>query len=461
MWQVPLSMYCPNILLYVVDCLRADRLGCYGYSKSITPNLDNLASEALLFEKAYAQATWTYPSGASILSALYPSSLGIQRIQDPMPANMPWLPEVFQEHNYTTACFSANLLISEFFGFQRGFDLFVDQFSNSTLSRHRLPVVIQSEHRRILEEYADLSDLVVVTSDDLHRAFTEFVRHRFNSPFFAVIWSMDTHDPYFDRAQLNSGVPAPLYYQPDIVSNKDPERQAEFIDLYDLMVAYNDLTLGDLLRSLQTLNQYDETMIIVLSDHGEAFGEHGIMTHSGPPYGVQTHVPLLIKFPQSVHGGERCSHLVQLTDILPTLLEYLDLEHAAQEPSQGCSLLHSSSQEAIAWSEGAGKVSVRANRWRYMQRRISQADESRPHRRSVVESIRLLRSMRLYDLRHDPEENRNILLKHPGQCIRLAQTIQSTWQQSQKIREQMVFAQDEPDLDRTVEDRLRALGYLS
>jgi arylsulfatase A-like enzyme len=107
----------PNVLIYVMDSLRLDRLGCYGYQKAHTPNLDALAKEAVLFENAYAQATWTRPSAVSILSSLYPSAAGIRSIHDVIPSEIPWLPTVFQRVGYKAACFSANPVISNPMGF--------------------------------------------------------------------------------------------------------------------------------------------------------------------------------------------------------------------------------------------------------------------------------------------------------------------------------------------------------
>jgi arylsulfatase A-like enzyme len=448
-----------NVILYIMDCLRADRLGCYGNPKSNTPNLDKFSTEAVLFENAHAQATWTYPSGASIFSGMYPSSLGVQLLDNPLPTNMPWWPELFQNNDYITACFSANVLISETFGFRRGFDIFVDQLSDPNLSRYRLPVVMLPQYKEIAERYVDLSDLVVVTSDDLHRAFTKFVKRRFNQPFFAVIWAMDTHDPYFDRTDLGSGVPNPLYYQPDIVQMQDPKKLAELSALYDRMVQYNDRTFGELLRMLNKLGLYEETIIIVTGDHGEAFGEHGIMTHSGRPYEVQTHVPLLIKFPHSKLGGARHTDIVQVIDVFPTLLNYLQLKEEDRGYVQGTPLLNGNkSRHAMAWSEGRGYLSLRAERWRYIRpQHIYPRGKYRGRLRRIV---RYLSHAALFDLIHDPAETRDVSVRYLPWHAWLAGKAQTMWRKNQKIRQNMVFASQAIEPSDLVEDRLRALGYI-
>jgi len=442
-----------------MDCLRADRVGCYGYSKNITPNLDRFAKDAILFENVHAQSTWTYPSGASIFSGMYPSSLGIQSINDPLPTNIPWLPKVFQKNGYTTACFSANVLISETFGFRRGFDVFVDQISNPNLSRYSLPIVILSQHREVLERYVNLSDLVVVTSDDLHRAFLKFAKHHPNKPFFALIWVVDTHDPYFDRADLDSGIPDPLYYQPDIVQVKDPQKLVELSEIYDRMLQYNDRTFGELLRMLKRIGLYDETIIIVTGDHGEAFGEHSIMTHAGRPYEVQTRVPLLIKLPHSKLGGSWRGEVVELIDIFPTLQDYLHLEGEYGERLQGKTLVNSRSDNSnIALSEGAGYLSLRTSRWRYM--RSNCINVKNRYWGSVVKTVRHLTDAALFDLVRDPEERRNVSLQYFPWHAWLGGKAEVVWRNNQQIWRNMVFEIPAAEPDDLVKDRLKALGYI-
>ena len=448
-----------NVLLYIMDCLRADRVGCCGYSKNITPNLDRFAKDAILFGNAHAQSTWTYPSGASILSGIYPSSLGIQSIRDPIPRNIPWLPKEFQNNGYVTACFSANVLISETFGFRRGFDVFVDQISSSNLSRYSLPIVILSQHREVLERYVSLSDLVVVTSDDLHRAFGTFAEQRLNEQIFAVIWSVDTHDPYFDRSHLGVCIPDPLYYQPDIVRMWEPEKLAELSGIYDRMLQYNDRTFGELIYILKRIGLYDETIIIVTGDHGEAFGEHGIMTHAGRPFEVQTHVPLLIKLPHSKLGGSRRAEVVELIDVFPTLRDYLHLEEEYGEYLQGKSLVSSrSGNSSIALSEGAGYLSLRTNRLRYI--RPQHIDIRRRYRWPLIWSFRHLTQTALYDLVRDPDEKRNISRQYFPWHMWLARKAHSMCRRNQQIRKNMVFDSPVTEVGELVKGRLKAMGYI-
>jgi arylsulfatase A-like enzyme len=451
----------PNVILYVMDSLRGDRLGCYGYPKSTTPNIDLFARDAVVFERAYAQATWTYPSAASMLSGLYPSSLGIHSIRDPLPFNIPWLPEVFRNHGYATACFSANVLLSQAFGFQRGFDVLVDQFSDPDLPRYRLPVALEARHKKALQRYVDVSDLVLVTSDDLHRAFASFAERSTNVPFLSVIWSMDTHHPYFDREDLVSGSPDPIYHQRDIMQMQDPSKQSELSELYDRMVWFNDRTFGELLRVLNRLDLYDEAMIIALGDHGEAFGEHGIMTHSGRPYRSQTHVPLLVKLPRSVLAGTRRGEISQLIDVLPTLQTFFKFDDTLDVEPQGKPLLNGGvSNRATAWSEGEGQLSLHTKRWCYM--RPQYVDASGSGGRTLRTAIRDVTRGALFDLIHDPDETTDVSrhLRHSLSYVRLARQTRTIWHRNQRLRRAMVFDSPHVEPDAEVEDRLRALGYI-
>jgi arylsulfatase A-like enzyme len=451
----------PNVILYVMDSLRGDRLGCYGYPKSTTPNIDLFARDAVVFERAYAQATWTYPSAASMLSGLYPSSLGIHSIRDPLPFNIPWLPEVFRNHGYATACFSANVLLSQAFGFQRGFDVLVDQFSDPDLPRYRLPVALEARHKKALQRYVDVSDLVLVTSDDLHRAFASFAERSTNVPFLSVIWSMDTHHPYFDREDLVSGSPDPIYHQRDIMQMQDPSKQSELSELYDRMVWFNDRTFGELLRVLNRLDLYDEAMIIALGDHGEAFGEHGILTHSGRPYRSQTHVPLLVKLPRTMLAGSRRGEISQLIDVLPTLQTFFKFDDTFDVEPQGTPLLNGgNSHGATAWSEGEGQLSLRTKRWCFM--RPQYVDTSGFRGRPLRTVVRDITRGALFDLIRDPEETTDLSrhLRHSLSYVRLARQTRTIWQRNRQLLRNMVFDSPELKPSAEVEDRLRALGYI-
>ena len=444
----------PNVLIYVLDCLRADRLGCFGAARASTPTIDRLSKAAVVVTNAHAQATWTYPSCASIFSGMFPSALGVHTIDDLLPSNIPWLPDVFRSNGFRTSCFSANPIVSAAFGFDRGFDVFTDQFSDSTLSRHRLPFVIQSKAKQKLGRYIDTSDLAVVTSDDLHRAFRSFVDSDDSRPFFSVVWSMDTHDPYFDRDQLADGIPDPLYYQADIAETTDPARRAEYSSLYDRMLSYNDRTLGSLLDHLAARALFDNTVIIVMGDHGESFGEHGAMTHAGRPFDTQTHVPILMKMPCSESSGSTIREPAQLVDIFSTMVRMLSLAHEGGELLQGCPFqIDRPHGNGTAWSEGAGAVSIRSNRWRLMQSR----NAARERRFSFL-SNRNRGS--LHDLLRGSEENRIATARYLPAYLWLSRKMRSIMRHCERVQRTLTPAPRSTCDTETVEDRLRALGYV-
>jgi arylsulfatase A-like enzyme len=451
----------PNIILYVMDCLRADRLGCYGHGDAMTPNVDRLAKEGVLYRNAFAQATWTYPSAASILSGMYPSALGIDGSLVGLPVNAPWLPEELQRIGYTTICCSANPWVSAEFGFARGFDIFVDQFCEPQLAGYRLPALSPQETRPVLERYVDVSELVVVASEDLHAAFVDRMDKEPSTPFFALIWSMDTHYPYFDRHQLGSGTPSPVYYDSDIADAGEAALRGELSRLYDQMVSYNDGTLGELVRRLSRLGRYDDTLIILMADHGEALGEHQLTTHSGPPFQPLAHVPLVLKFPDSCLANSRRMGLVQLIDVAPTLYAYLGLRGLGGEMLQGRDLLGADNgRRGLAYSEGAGAISLRTRELCYMRGGPLEGGRQRSGR--LWGRISSLTHAAMYDRRHDPDEMVDLSRRLGCLPWYLALTVWSLMiaQTNKTISKRMQFDWSSTSRQSVVEDRLRALGYI-
>ncbi len=292
----------PNLVIYLVDTLRADRLGCYGYDRPTSPNLDRFADEATLFEAAIAQAPWTRPSVASILTGLGPLAHGVRTVEDRLPAKAETLAERLKGAGYRTAAFSTNWNVSTVTGFEQGFDdfLFFPQEPGSG-----------SVNRRVLA-WLDTK--------------------RGEQPFFLYIHTLDPHAPYEPpadlREQLAPGLRPKAGTLEDLrrLYSSKGKRRARMIDevslLYDAEVAANDRSFGALLDALRERGLYDETLIVFVADHGEELGEHGGLGHAHSLYSDQLDIPLVIKLPSqaSQTAGRRVSRLAQQVDLVPTLL---------------------------------------------------------------------------------------------------------------------------------------------
>ena len=266
----------PNVILYVVDTLRADRLGARGARPSRTPALDNLSRRGLVVERAYATAPWTKPSVASLLTSLHPPThgLGSRYYSDPLPDGVPTLAGVLAGAGYVTAQFSANAFAGTLSSLDRGFD------------RSLMPAALApaaADGRSITA--ADLNDRVLPWLD-AHRG----------DRFFLYVQSIDAHPPF-------------------TVAGPTPR------DAYDASVAFNDREIGRLYDRLEALDLAADTLFIVTSDHGEAFGEHDRSGHGQSVYDEETRVPLVLIWPARLQPGV-LPDPVSLVDVMPTVLDH-------------------------------------------------------------------------------------------------------------------------------------------
>lgn len=302
----------PNVVIYLVDTLRADRLGCYGYPKPTSPHLDRFADGATLFETAIAQAPWTRPSVASILSGLGPLSHGVRTLEDRLPDAAETLAERLRAAGYRTAAFSTNAHIDKDTGFAQGFDDF---------------------YFHPQEDSASVSQRVVSWLD----------ARRGTEPFFLYIHTLDPHSPYTPPPDLRRKF-APgarpeagsLEHVKRIYSVRGKRRAAhieEVSPLYDAEIAANDRAFGALLSALKERKLFEESLIVFVADHGEALGERGLFGHAQSLYSEELDVPLVVKLPRQTRG-ERVSHLAQHVDLLPTLLTAAGLSPPAGLPGR-------------------------------------------------------------------------------------------------------------------------------
>ncbi len=295
----------PNIILIVIDTLRADHVGCYGYQRNTTPNIDQLAKEGALFRKAISAAPWTLPSIASFLTSQYPCVLGIGDRPTMIDSRFLSLPEVLKQHDYTTHGIVSHVLVSARLGFGRGFDGYDEK---SSLDRRG------------------------VTSPAVTQKAISFLQHKHKQSFFLFLHYFDPHYNYILHPQYNY---YPSYY--GILKSNHPIRDIwrrrhslskddiKYLALlYDSEIAFTDQLIGALMDELKKRDLYDNSVIIITSDHGEEFMERGWIGHCTTLYQELIRVPLIIKFPDT--GARTVNTPVGLIDIMPTLLAYLGLK---------------------------------------------------------------------------------------------------------------------------------------
>jgi arylsulfatase A-like enzyme/Tfp pilus assembly protein PilF len=272
----------PNVVLITLDTTRADRMGFLGSDRGLTPSLDALARGATIFSRAYAQVPLTTPSHATIFTGTYPQFNHVNYMGDPLGKEVPTLPEIFQKNGYQTAAFVGALVLDPTKlapGFDRGFDHYDAGF-------HRRRPGEDTYHS--LERRGE---------DVLSRALAWLNQHP-AGPFFLWVHLYDPHDPY---------------------TAPEPYRTQHKSEPYDGEIAYTDSIVGKLLSELRTRDLFDGSLIAIMADHGEAFGEHGEQHHGIFLYDETIHVPLLFKLPRQT-AGTKVDARVGLVDVAPTLL---------------------------------------------------------------------------------------------------------------------------------------------
>ena len=317
------------VLLVVIDTLRSDHLGAYGYGRPTSPHLDALALEGVLFEEAYAQSTWTKPSTASILTGQYPAVHGVMQVFSTLPTSVRTMAEVLHRGGYGTSAVVANGFVSNRdSGFRRGFDRFED-----------------CEDLKDGFAYARAEKVV----DRAIQFLTESLAANPEQPFFLYVHVVDPHlpydppEPWRERFVREYGGRVSGYFgsdaEPGAPEELGPDDLAHLKDLYDAEIAYTDHQLQRLFDDLKARGLWEETLVLVVADHGEEFLDHGGLKHGPTMYQELVHVPLIVKPP---HGrgfpqGQRSPRTAMQVDLLPTVLDVIGHESGLEFP--GVSLL--------------------------------------------------------------------------------------------------------------------------
>jgi len=306
----------PDVVLIVVDTLRASHLGSYGYDRPTSPFLDSFAKRSLRFERAIAAAPWTSPSVASILSSLYPPAHGIARGEPDgseatalvLDDEIVTLAELLRENGYQTLGVVANRWISSELGYGQGFDEFV-----------LAPKPPASVHRGYAPA-GEVNELVYGLLRDRNK----------ERPVFLYVQFMDPHKPYDPPAEyldLFRGTPPGHAFAEN--------RYRLLIDAYDGEIRYLDGEIERLFAFLDREGLYEDSVVVVTADHGEQIYEYGQHNHGYSVHNVEVHVPLMVRVPGTPLGTSDA--LVSTVDILPTILDALSIE--VRHPIQGVSLL--------------------------------------------------------------------------------------------------------------------------
>jgi choline-sulfatase len=396
-----------NIILITLDTTRADRMGFLGAKRGLTPNLDSLAQQSAIFSRAYSQVPLTTPSHATILTGTYPQFSHVNDLGSPLGRDLPYLPDILRQHGYRTAAFVGSQVLDPKSaaapGFDRGFDTYDAPFHIRGAGEDRY----HSVERRGME----VADSALA-----------WLNQNPQGPFFLWLHFYDPHDPYDPPPPFKAQYP------------QSP---------YDGEIAYMDSAIGKVLAALRKSGLYDQSLIVVVADHGEAFGEHGEWSHGLFLYDETIHVPLLIKLPASPH--RQIDSRVGLVDIAPTLLQEVGI--ALPAAMQGQSLLDLMKS----------KTDV-ADRSEY-------AETDYPYRAFGWSSLRAWRAGKylyvdapqreLYNQSTDPEAVHNLASSSPSVTETMAAQLDEFHQKTSRA------GQAEVALTPRQAEQLQALGYVS
>lgn len=445
-----------RIILITVDTLRADALSLYGGSTE-TPQLDLLAEEGWVYQNAISPAPWTLPAMASILTGLSPAVHQVVTEETQLSERLPTLAEQFSEAGYLTAAIVSNPYLAAHSNFTQGFE---EYYYLSPEESWLTPV---STLGSMLLEWASYYEIPYLASEksfstaEVTDFAQQWIEQNQEQDFFLWLHYFDPHTPYSppedflaerqppegmtmefdDQYQVNSGL-----------LTLDAEQREWVRELYDAEVRYVDQNLGRLFNRLRRLNLYDETLIVVTSDHGEEFWEHGRTYHAHTLYNELLQVPLIIKPPLST-GREPASiaSLVTTQSIFSTLQEICDLSRpterfvtpalplASSEPSRervvySSALLFSDVQEAVITDD-----------YKYIRSRITEREE-------------------LYDLKQDPEEQHSLGASYSEKKWELSESLEQVRVRSENIRASMGLTGQKGKPSPEAIRRLKALGYI-
>ena len=423
----------PNVLWIVMDTCRADALSCYDCPRKTTPRLDAFAAEGTLYENAIVPSSWTLPSHAAMFTGALLSRTGTSAERQFLDESLATIAEVLRDHGYRTMGYSNNEYISRGHGLDRGFERLEtvgwrSRWENHLLTEHFNP-------RLHLSDYG---------ARETNRAVVRWIDRSLDDgqPFFLFINYMEAHGAWGCTPLFHRWLPADV----------DPETAVRLLDqdamyafatggaeltprqldilraLYDGDVTYLDAEIGKLLDHLEARGILDHTLVIITSDHGELIGEHGLLGHWCSLHRDLIHVPLIIRYPPRFEADVQLKHTVEAIDIFPTILDALGIAWDGSSQLQGRSLLAPPPSEPryavseidmpihVANSLAASHHQGDTGRWLRRLKSIQSADYKYIWASDGRDE--------LYDLRADPDEERNLIGRLPDKARELRRRLE-------------------------------------
>jgi arylsulfatase A-like enzyme/Tfp pilus assembly protein PilF len=426
----------PNLILIVVDTLRADRLSCYGYDRIRTPNIDALAESGVRFENATAHVPITLPSMATIMTSTLPPTNGVHNNENYYLDDAALtLAEILREEDYRTGAVIGAMVLDSISGISQGFQYYDDKFEDVYTGYQEYAGRIGQQLNHTQRRAESVTNRAIGMVDRLTGGEME------DEPFFLFLHYFDPHSPYDPPPPFSRIEPSVFIGSQEYLNQ-----------LYDGEVAYLDLHIGRLIRGLRERGLLSNTLIVLTSDHGEGLGGHGEMTHAYYVYEGTLRVPLIYSMPGRLPEGMVSQDLARLTDVLPTILDLLGLESRHHPEIEGTSLYPFSERNGVDFSyfesamtylmfDWSGLRGLRSREWKYI-------DAPREE---------------LYHLASDPGESHNIIEEMPDIADSLKvelERIVADLEIHPGLEREQVSATEDREFGEGYREKLRALGYI-
>ena len=439
-----------NVILISIDTLRADHLGCYGYDRNTSPNIDSLASDSTMFLNTYASSPWTLPSHISLLTSLHGVHHQVYYDREKMDPSILTLADTLRQNYFLCSSFTGGGFVSSVYGFSKGFDTYRDGVGG----------VFQQNSAELL-----------------FRAVSEWLDKEKNKNFFLFLHTYQTHNPYacpypYKTMFLKEGAKWRhidlvnyLGGKPGVFKKVTEGERQNIIGLYDGEIRYTDEKLiGPLIGKLKEMELFDQTMIIFTSDHGEEFYDHMGWGHGHSLYDESLKVPLVIKFPGSKFKGKEIGDIVSLVDVMPTILEEMGIDFSdlsidgrslsplikGKERGDrtfladiGSDVLNSRIPQKISMNIGKNKL--------ILNKRFSSKDLD-----FFLYPPPVLIPVELYDLKQDLLEIKNTADEKAVLVNQIIRQINEIYTKAKKRK----TSRPEPEIDEKLKEQLKALGYI-
>lgn len=418
-----------NVIIIAVDTLRADHLGCYGYPRNTSPNIDQFAEDGVKFIRCFTPSPLTTPAFASMLSSLPPYKHGAKRNGMSVFDRVRILPQYLRRHGYYSGAFISNwTLKKDLTLLNRGFDTYTEVFNK----RRWFGMVSAEGDAKKVNEVA-----------------LRWIYNNSKRKFFLWIHYTDPHDPYIYHKEFDNGYKEVI---PEIYPEGSDFKK---IRKYDTEIGYTDQYIGELIKRIKELNLYDDSLIIFMADHGESFGEHDYYGHGRRLYNSGLHVPLIVKLPGNINDHTVIERNVSIMDISPTILSQLEIP--VPEDMEGDNLFNPKIDERVLYFE-AYKGAVHHDRGQKFHLKVE------PVRYGLLkDSMKLIydNGFESYNIQKDWFESKNVYKNPNGEFAVMTDLLNEF---IAKVKEFIEYSKkyfkQKSDLTKEDIEKLKSLGYI-